>query len=117
MPRRKIHKKGPKLDFRAGMKRWQFELSQRGQKKEGVWWWPYNEVKSFCKRKDWASAYLRSGFARNVVYYQVLLYILTGEYIHHTRRNGKDAYKNIDYSSMTGYKKMLRDKCRNFVRI
>ena len=75
------------------------------EKKEGVWWWPYTAVVSYCKRPSWVSNYLRSNMAHNVVYYQVYLYALTGVYIHHTRRNGEDEFFNIDYSGMTGYKK------------
>ena len=115
MPRRRVRRK-QRLDPRAAMPRWQFELTIRGEKKEGVWWWPYTAVVSYCKRPSWVSNYLRSNMAHNVVYYQVYLYALTGVYIHHTRRNGEDEFFNIDYSGMTGYKNVEMARASILVR-
>lgn len=120
MPRKRAKKRAI-LPWKAGMKRWEYEVSHRGKKIEGVWWWSYDDVSTFCRRPEWVKAYLTSGYKKGVVYYQILYYSLTKKYIHHTRRKlmrGALVHQNVrpglDYTSMTGYKKMLRDKCKEF---
>lgn len=143
MPRHRKRKRIGKqkrftIQLQRGVPRWQYEVSFRGRFQEREWVWSYNDVVTFCKHPANVKAFMNSTWRKGVAYYQVLLYTLTGEYIHMSRRKrdheyvapprGKDLdgvppselqkwrEGGIDHSTPYKYKQLLKWKIRQFLR-